>query len=135
MIHFNSILEKNQPDLKKGIKKLITYANFDILQAIIAMLQRKINAENMVKRAMKTYATLNLTVDARTGDPKSAQFNEQLWDRYNSFLNKELATTAWNEILYLISTSSETDYSYSLFDQMTLLLVAAAKYGIKIDKM
>ena len=50
-------------------------------------------------------------------------------------LNKELATTAWNEILYLISTSSETDYSYSLFDQMTLLLVAATKYGIKIDKM
>lgn len=128
-------MEKVQPNLKISLSKQVTYANFDVMQAVVALLQRKPNSENLVKRALKSYAEIYKRLDVENDTKIAAEIYENLWEKVNTSAKNELKEVAWNDILYLIGTASESESHYSLFDQLVLLLVGAQKQGIKIDKI
>lgn len=135
MIHFLNVMEKVQPNLKIGLPKQVTYANFDVMQAVVALLQRKPNAENLVKRALKSYSEIYKRMDIENNTNIAAEIYDKIWERVVSSSNNELKEVAWNDVLYLIGTSSESQNHYSLFEKIFLLIIGAQKQGIKIDKM
>lgn len=135
MIHFLNVMEKVQPNLKIGLPKQVTYANFDVIQAVVALLQRKPNAENLVKRALKSYSEIYKRMDIENNTNIAAEIYDKIWERVIFSSNNELKEVAWNDVLYLIGTSSESQNHYSLFEKIFLLIIGAQKQGIKIDKM
>lgn len=135
MIHFLNVMEKVQPNLKIGLPKQVTYTNFDVMQAVVALLQRKPNAENLVKRALKSYSEIYKRLDIENNTNLAAEIYDKIWERVISSSNNELKEVAWNDVLYLIGTSSESQNHYSLFEKIFLLIIGAQKQGIKIDKM